>query len=87
MSRGNKLKTCVGYCGHLLLTGNQSSMIAELQDLYRERTNFSTGVNRQSFTVSSGAALVYPSREFELNLLLLWMPGTERLGHCTAKAP
>lgn len=62
-------------------------MIAELQDLYRERTNFSTGVSRQSFTVSGGAALVYPSREFELNPLLLWMPGTERLGHCTAKAP
>lgn len=70
MSRGDKLKTCVGYWGHLLLTGNQSSMIAELQDLYRERTNFSTGVNRQSFTVSGGAALVYTSREFEVKSLI-----------------
>lgn len=88
MSRGDKLKTCVGYRGHLLLTGNQSSMIAELQDLYRERTNFSSGVNRQSFTDSGGAALVYASREFELkSLIYFWMPGTESLGLCTAKTP
>lgn len=52
------------------MTGNQSSMIAELQDLYREWTNFSTGVNRQSFTDSGGAALVYTSREFELISLI-----------------
>lgn len=45
-------------------------MIAELQDLYRERTNFSTGVNRQSFTDSGGAALVYTSREFDLKSLI-----------------
>jgi len=45
-------------------------MIAELQDLYRERTNFSTGVNRQSFTDSDGAALLYTSREFELKSLI-----------------
>lgn len=36
MSGGDKMKTCVGYWGHLLLTGNQSSMVAELLDLYRE---------------------------------------------------
>lgn len=70
MSRGNKLKTCVGYWGHLLLTGNQSSMIAELQDLSIERTNFSTGVNRQSFTEAGSAALVYTSREFQVKSLI-----------------
>lgn len=70
MSRGNKLKTCVGYWGHLLLTGNQSSMIAELQDLSIERNNFSTGVNRQSFTDSGSAALVYTSRESQLKFLI-----------------
>lgn len=70
MSGGNKLKTCVGYWGHLLLTGNQSSMIAELQDLSIERNNFSTGVNRQSFTDSGSAALVYTSREFQIKSLI-----------------
>lgn len=70
MSRGNKLKTCVGYWGHLLLTGNQSSMIAELQDLSIERNNFSPGVNRQSFSDSGSAALVQTSREFQLKFLI-----------------
>lgn len=45
-------------------------MIAELQDLYREKTNFSTLVNRQSFTDFDGAALVYTNREPEIKYLI-----------------
>lgn len=45
-------------------------MIAELQDLSIERNNFSTGVNRQSFTDSGSAALVYTSRESQLKFLI-----------------
>lgn len=41
-------------------------MIVELRDLYRESTNFSTLVNRQSFTDFDDAALVYTSREPEI---------------------
>lgn len=53
------------------MTANQSSMIAELQDLYREKTNFSTGVSKQSLIDSANTVLIYTSKKSETKIFNL----------------